>query len=560
MADAPLHLGQEAEHTLRRVTVAVAITPLLLVSAILFYAYDVIYRETVLGHLRTQTVRHAQIIDRFLEERAATLRLEAYSAPISCLADSQYLAKRLQALNQAFGPLYTDMGLIDPQGQQVAYAGPPPIRRASYADAPWFESAKNQETFISDVALGARRSPHFFVTVRVWDAQKSPWLLRATIDFGKFNARVREIRLGTTGKAFIINRHGVFQTEAGDASSLPPKVLTTLALPKIPTDQAIVLEDYNSQGIASLACVGALKQGEWFLILQQERFDALRPLYLTRIAAMSTVALGVIAIVTVIYLVASRMERRLSAANVLQERLQQQIVEKSKLAAIGELAAGIAHEINNPVAIMMENAGWITDLLEGDDLQSPETLKEIRNSVQEITTQGRRCREITHNLLSFARKTNTPAQPIVLVPLIQEIAALIRAQVYQKGITLTLELQDTPPVLASATEIQQVLLNFLNNAMDAIDHDHGAITVRLFPQAGHTVIEVNDNGQGVAPEDRQRIFEPFFTTKPVGKGTGLGLAICYGIIRKLGGDIEVESEPGQGATFRIRLPYPTTHT
>jgi len=554
MADAPRNPGQEAEHTLRRVTVAVAITPLLLVSAILFYAYDIIYRGTVLDHLRTQALRHAQIIDRFLEERAATLRLEAHSVPVSRLADTRYLEARLTALNDAFGPMYTDLGLIDPQGRQVAYAGPPQFHRTSYADAPWFALAKDQETFVSDVALGARRSPHFFVTARLWDAEKRPWLLRAAIDFGKFNARVREIRLGRTGKAFIINRRGAFQTDAGDASSLPPNVLTALVLRDLAADQAIVLEGDNTQGIASLACVAPLKGGQWLLILQQERFDALRPLYLARIAAVSTVTLGIIAIITVIHLVAGRMERRLGAAYALQERLQQQIVEKSKLAAIGELAAGVAHEINNPVAIMMENAGWIADLLEGDDLHRPETLKEIRNSVQEITTQGRRCREITHNLLSFARKTNTAAQPVELAPLIQEIASLIRARVYQRGMTLTLDLHDTPPVRASATEIQQVLLNLLNNAMDAIDHDHGAVVVRLFSQEGHAVIEVEDNGQGIAPEHRQRIFEPFFTTKPVGKGTGLGLAICYGIVRNLDGDLEVESEPGRGTTFRIRIP------
>ncbi len=549
------HPSLVAERTLRRATVAVAIAPLILVSAILFYAYDIIYRQTVLEHLRTQAARHAQLIDRFLQERTATLRLEANSVPLAQLHDPAYLEARLSALNTAFGNVYTDLGLIDPRGQQIAYAGPSFTRRTSYADESWYQQARRQEALVSDVALGARRRPHFLVSVRILDAEGQPWILRAAIDFAEFNARVRDIRLGETGKAFIINRRGVFQTDAGDASSLPSRVLTSLVLRDLPPTQPIILEGDNDRGVAALACVAALKNGEWLLILHQERFDALRPLYLARIAAISTVTLGIIAIVTVTHLVAERMDRRLRAASALQEELQAQIVAKSKLAAIGELAAGVAHEINNPVAIMMENAGWITDLLEGDSPLLPETVAEIRASAQEITTQGRRCREITHNLLSFARKGDTAAHPIQLAQIIHEVVGLLRSRFSQRNIALTLDLADAPPILASPTEIQQVLLNLLTNAMDAISHDHGQIVVRLMAQPEAAVVEVHDNGQGIPEDYRQRIFEPFFTTKPVGKGTGLGLPICYGIVRKLGGDIEVESTLGVGTTFRIVLPY-----
>ena len=231
------------------------------------------------------------------------------------------------------------------------------------------------------------------------------------------------------------------------------------------------------------------------------------------------------------------------------------MVETGKLAAIGELAAGIAHEINNPLAIMVEHAGWIDDLMKGENTSGMKNFQEMKNSLKEIEIQGRRCKEITHKLLSFARRTDSRVQETQLNDLIEEVIEVSAQKARYGNTTINLELDPALPVVRiSPTEMQQVLLNLVNNAIDAMNKEAGAITIRTRSEDAWAVIEVEDNGQGIPEANMVRIFEPFYTTKPVGKGTGLGLSICYGIIDKSGGTINVSSTVGVGTTFTVRLP------
>ncbi|HCU68714.1 MAG TPA: two-component sensor histidine kinase, partial [Desulfomicrobium sp.] len=219
------------------------------------------------------------------------------------------------------------------------------------------------------------------------------------------------------------------------------------------------------------------------------------------------------------------------------------------------LAAGVAHEINNPLAIMMENAGWIEDLLSSDDPYSDENVTEIRSSLQTITIQGHRCREITHKLLSFARKTDTSARVVRVNPLLEDIAGFARQKAKYREVEIRLVLDPAvEDVAGSPTELQQILLNLVNNAIDAIDKPGGLVELSSFREPDAVRITVSDNGQGIPADVLPRIFDPFFTTKAEGQGTGLGLAICRDILSKMNGTISVDSTPGNGSTFRIRLP------
>ncbi len=239
------------------------------------------------------------------------------------------------------------------------------------------------------------------------------------------------------------------------------------------------------------------------------------------------------------------------------EKTQLQLLQAEKMASLGMLAAGVAHEINNPVAIMIEEAGWMGDLLEEEEFQSSENLKEFSRALKQINTQGKRCKEITHKLLTFARKTDSNVDTVQVNEIIGDVVGLSVQRAKYVNVDLKTRLRtDVPAIRISPSEIQQVLLNLINNALDAMEKEGGAITVSSGVEQGRILVEVADNGPGISRSALNKIFDPFFTTKPVGKGTGLGLFICYFIIKTMGGKIDVESEIGVGATFSIRIPVP----
>jgi two-component system NtrC family sensor kinase len=240
-----------------------------------------------------------------------------------------------------------------------------------------------------------------------------------------------------------------------------------------------------------------------------------------------------------------------------KQSINKQLIEAGKLASLGELAAGVAHEVNNPLAIMVQEAGWMQDLLEEEELRSWPYLDEFRRSLDRMQTQGRRCKDITHNLLSFARKTEPRAKSAQVNDLIKEVVDLSKQRARHSNVEIHTNLQDDLPTAnLSPSEFQQVLLNLINNSLDAMGDKGGTVSITSKVDGEYALVEVADDGPGIPQANLPRVFEPFFTTKPVGKGTGLGLSICYGLVKKMGGAIEVESELGAGTTFRIRIPLP----
>ena len=217
------------------------------------------------------------------------------------------------------------------------------------------------------------------------------------------------------------------------------------------------------------------------------------------------------------------------------------------------------HEINNPVAIMVEEAGWIEDLLEEEELKECENVDEFKRALRQINTQGRRCKEITHKLLSFARKTDSTINDVQINDSVREIVSLTAQMARYNNVIIETELNEgIPYIRISPSELQQVILNLINNAIDAMEKSGGIIKIITKISAiekRHLVIVIEDNGPGIPRDNLARIFDPFFTTKPVGKGTGLGLSICYGIIEKMNGKIDVHSEVGGGTRFRIWIPF-----
>ena len=228
------------------------------------------------------------------------------------------------------------------------------------------------------------------------------------------------------------------------------------------------------------------------------------------------------------------------------------------------MAAGFAHEINNPLQIIRSEQALMemnmSELSASGALPASEPLSEIEDSMAQIKLQIERCAGITQAILKFGRQSEPQMRDVDLKTFIPQITGMVSKKASVNGIEIIQEIaENTPPVHGDPGQLQQVLVNLLNNAMDAVMDLHGPsggiIAIGAGPADGHqTRIVVRDNGCGIDAENIKKIFSPFFTTKPVGRGTGLGLAVCYGIINNMGGTMEVESAPGGGSTFTIFLP------
>jgi two-component system NtrC family sensor kinase len=544
------------------VVLIVSFTPLVLVSGIILYEFEKSYQEKVYAHLAELVEKHRQNIDSFLSEKLSNLRFLAKTFTYEELSNESFLEDRLATLQGEYEAVFVDLGVVNERGIQVAYAGPFKLGRALYSDAAWFKKAIKNEYFISDVFLGLRGLPHFIITVRDnWKG--NPWVLRATVDFVAFNNLVEKIRIGQTGVAFILNREGEYQTTPSLKSS-PRRgpYREFLGIRDEKSKKAHIVEKVDESGEKSIYVAAFLKDGDWLLVYQQLASDAFSELRRTEGIALVIFVLGGLAIVSMAFFLSRRMVTRIKESERDKEIADEQVIETGKLAAIGELAAGIAHEINNPVAIMVEEAGWIQDLLQEEEFKEGENLDELHRALKQIRVQGYRCKEITHKLLSFARKTDSRVKELQINDLIHELVRLSEQRARFSNATIETDLQENLPLVrASETEMQQVLLNLITNGLDAMEKKGGRllITTRLEnsgPLAPNIVIDVADGGQGIPKANLARVFDPFFTTKPVGKGTGLGLSICFGIVNKMGGEITVESTVDVGTTFHIRLPLP----
>ncbi|MBI4870365.1 MAG: hypothetical protein HY814_02230 [Candidatus Riflebacteria bacterium] len=236
-----------------------------------------------------------------------------------------------------------------------------------------------------------------------------------------------------------------------------------------------------------------------------------------------------------------------------RRRIEVHLLQAGKMAALGELAASIAHDINNPLASISAYAEQLAEAAQQPGLLSLQEFKKFPGHLATIRKNVKRCKEITYALLNFARRKEEPVE-VVDVPLaLEDTLSLVEHEARLGGKKIERQMPDClPPVLGQRSELQQLFLNLLTNALDA-SPPGSAVTVRARVADRELAVDVEDRGTGIAASDRDHIFSPFFTTKPPGKGTGLGLAICARIIKKMKGRITFVTEEGAGTTFTVWL-------
>ena len=239
-----------------------------------------------------------------------------------------------------------------------------------------------------------------------------------------------------------------------------------------------------------------------------------------------------------------------------RKRMQSKLLVSDRMASLGTLAAGIGHEINNPLTYVMGNLDVLREALDGDAWPPDSERVELLRMIAESSDGAQRVSQIVKGLRSFSRSDGTKVGPVDLVHVVEQ-AVKLTANELNHHARLVRDYAPTPPVIADDGRLTQVVINLIMNAVHAIPvgrRDAHQVTLRTRSDRGTAVIEVQDTGSGIAPEVLQRVFDPFFTTKDVGEGTGLGLSICHGIVSGFGGQISIESTVGQGTTVRVALP------
>jgi two-component system NtrC family sensor kinase len=542
--------------------ILVPFIPFILTLGIGYYNFAVSLETNTIASMHRIVRDHRRMIESFLVERKADLEFIVNTHRFEELRRPENLDRIFECL-QIESQAFVDLGIFDENGLHVAYKGPFQLSGKVYDQAPWFKAVIENGFFISDVFLGFRQVPHFVIAV-AQAHQDRPWVIRATIDSHIFNDMVKDVRIGKTGEAYLLDAKGVFQTDRRSGGILMHRDPDR---PKYnPVHEGIkTFIETDASGETYLYATTWLKDKSWQLVVRQEKADAFHALRRAAYLIVLTSILGGAGIVAVAFFVTAFIIRRMERMDREKNQLGEQLIHAGRLAEIGEMAAGFAHEINNPLQIIKSEYALVemilTELTQKGQLTQSEDLTELEDSIDQIKHQVDRCADITQAILQFGRKGEPVTQNIDLRGFVPDVVGMVTRKASVHGIAIEQQIApDIPAVHGDPRHLQQVLVNLLNNAIDATIERHGASGGELRIESAsssenhHVEITVCDNGSGISAENLKKLFTPFFTTKPVGKGTGLGLSVCYGIIQKMGGNMAVASQEGVGTTFTIRLP------
>ena len=390
-----------------------------------------------------------------------------------------------------------DLGIIDGNGNQKTYVGPYPLGGKNYRDQEWFRQVVRQGHYISDVFLGYRQSPHLVIAVKHLFPDGTFQVLRATLDTERFNHLLTELEVSGSGDAFLINAAGVLQTP----SRLYGQVLGEMPLAVPPySPKTEVLESHQPHGKSLVIGYAYIEDSPFILMIVKHKEELMTPWFRTRMELIGFLILSISGIVIVILGVATYLVGRIHLADQRRVAMLHSVEYASKMASIGRLAAGVAHEINNPLAIINEKAGLIKDLfLLKNQYQQDSKLLGL---VDSIISSVERCSTITRRLLRFARHMEVSVEKVDLEALAREVLGFLGKEAEYRSIEVLVRvLGDVPPFETDRGKLQQILLNIINNAFAALS-DGGRLEIIIKREGIERVsVTFKDNGCGIPKAD-----------------------------------------------------------
>lgn len=529
--------------------IIVSVAPLTVMTAIDYRVSQQLAESEILLNTSRVVSNTKLAVEFSLVERIAALDFIVLDQTLDELRDCSRVSELLDRLQASFTG-FVDLGVIDSSGRQFCYAGPYDLADVDYSGEEWFADVRKVHTYISDVFAGFRRVPHLVIAVRHDLPDGDFYVLRTSIEIALLHKLLANLEISGEGDAFVINRQGVLQTSSRSHGDVLDEI--TLTVPGY-SDTTRVFETVSPEGTPLIVGYAYIENTPFILMIVHEKDALMEPWSDTRRRIVGILAVSLLVIVVVILGVTTYLVGKIRWADRQRVAALHQTEYTNKMASLGRLGAGVAHEINNPLAIINEKAGLLKDLFRFSDRYVDDP--KLMGIADSILGSVERCSAITRRLLNFARDTDTTPVSVDLAETVNEVLGFMGKEAEYRSIDVIVNVAEDPlKITTNKGRLQQILLNVVNNAFAAVD-DGGRIEIFVDRyDEGSIEIRVADNGCGMTEDQRRRIFEPFFTTRSRSGGVGLGLSITYSLVSELGGAIAVESEVGKGTTFTIRLP------
>lgn len=531
-------------------TAAVTLIPLITITVLDYKVTQKSIESEISLRTRRTVSNTKRTIISFFSARRAALDFVVHDNDISELSRTNRLEEILNDLEMSFGG-FVDLGVINDQGVQIAYSGDYNLGGKDYSDQAWFNSVVDMGVYISEVFLGFRNTPHLVIAVKYEFGDNGFYVLRATLDTDQFNDIFANLELIGEGDAFLINHEGMIQTPSRYRGDVFSKVPITVP----PYSDRTQVEEYRQANYdQSIVGYAYIPDTNFILMIVKQKAALMKSWYATRSNLLGFLMLSITLILGVIVSGTTYLVNQMFFSDRKRAMAMHRIEYDNKLATVGRLAAGVAHEINNPLAIINEKAGLIKDLFVYREKYAGD--EKLMGLVESVISSVARCGTITKRLLNFARHMDESFQIVNIETVIKEVLGFLVKEAEYRSIEILVTVPENfPAIECDRGKLQQVLLNIVNNGFSAIGSE-GRFTIEVQKKDEQFwIITLTDTGCGIPEKDIEMIFEPFFTKKSDQGGTGLGLSITYQLVEEAGGFVKVESEVGKGTSFIITMPF-----
>jgi two-component system, NtrC family, sensor kinase len=530
-------------------TTVVTLTPLAVMTLVDYRLTHQAFESEAAGNTSRMVSNTWRSVSFFLSQRRSALEFIAQDNSPQRLASPERLNAILNHLKSSIGG-FIDIGVLDAAGRILAYAGPRPFAPPRPGQSPCFDQAVAKGFFVSDATSGPASDRHLIIAIR-HDLNTGDFIiLRAALDRKILQNLITQLEIEPGDDAFIINTEGRLET----ASRRYGKPFGKIPLPvPDPADGTRMMDTVSAAGEPILVGYAHIPDSAFILMIIRQKSEITDLWLKPRMQLIGFLLVSILLIIISILGTATYLVDRIHKADQKRVQALHQVEYANKLTSIGRLASGVAHEINNPLAIINQKVGLIKDLFTMRPGYAAD--ERLMGLVDDVLESIIRCSSITRRLLDFSRHMESRIERVNIEAILRQILGFMEKEMERRRIRVTLDVtRDIPEFMGDRGNLQQIFLNLVNNAFAAMT-DGGKLDITMARRQEDQVrVTVSDNGHGIPQEDIKRIFEPFFSTRDQHAGTGLGLSITYGMVTEMGGDIAVESQVGQGTRFTVTVP------